>query len=103
MKKILIRAVWRFVILLYATILPVQALGQMLATIPRTTQFQAGEIIIKVRDELSAISERMKTRSINTGSRNLDVLNQQFGVKEVSSVFQLKTDLLRNFRSTKIL
>lgn len=49
-------------------------------------KFRANEIIVKIRDTLPAVSTGMRSLR-NTGSRNLDRLNEQFGVVSVESVF----------------
>ncbi len=56
--------------------------------------FRAGEIIIKIRDELSSLSRGMTMNIMKTGSRNLDLLNQQFGVTKVEQVFRSRTGRL---------
>jgi len=53
--------------------------------------FRAGEIIVKIRDELPSLSRGMKTNSMSTESRNLNMLNQQFGVTKVESVFRSRS------------
>jgi thermitase len=53
--------------------------------------FQVGEIIVKIRDELPSVSRDMTANIMNTGSRNLNMLNQQFGVTKVEPVFKSRT------------
>lgn len=71
--------------------LPVMAGGQTVGRVLQRPRFREGEVIIKVRNELSALSRSMRANATNTGSRNLDLLNQQFGVKNVMPVFAAKT------------
>ena len=52
--------------------------------------FRAGEIIVKIRDRLAPVSRAMERNTQDTGSRNLDLLNQQFGVTKVAPVFQAR-------------
>ncbi|PIE32758.1 alkaline serine protease [candidate division KSB3 bacterium] len=54
------------------------------------SDFRPGEIIVKIHDSLPSVSRSFLANAKNTGSRNLDVLNQQFGVKSVERVFQNK-------------
>ena len=56
--------------------------------------FRANELIIKIRDELPSISRSMAENSMNTGSRNLNALNEQFGVTNVEQVFRSRTGRL---------
>ncbi|MCP4397397.1 MAG: S8 family serine peptidase [bacterium] len=51
------------------------------------SNFRPGELIVKVRDELPSLARAMSRNAQNTGSRNLDVLNRQFGVTTVEAVF----------------
>lgn len=53
-------------------------------------RFRPGELIVKLRDELPEISRGM-SKIRNTGSRNLDRLNEQFGVTNIEPVFQSKS------------
>ncbi len=50
--------------------------------------FRPNEIIVKIRDELPSLSKGMRINSVNTESRNLNVLNEQFGVTGVEQVFR---------------
>jgi thermitase len=60
---------------------------QVPAQVNGRPEFRAGEIIVKIRDELPSVSRGMMD-IMNTGSRNLDQLNQQFGVSKVEQVFR---------------
>ena len=51
------------------------------------SDFRPGELIVKVRDELPSVARSMTRNAQDTGSRNLDVLNAQFGVSVVEPVF----------------
>ena len=55
------------------------------------SSYRAGEIIIKIRDELPSLSRSMAINSSNTGSQNLNSLNAQFGVSNVERVFQAQS------------
>lgn len=50
-------------------------------------RFRPGEVIVKVRNEMSTLSRGLPTIK-NTGSRSLDRLNEQFGVTSVEPVFR---------------
>ncbi len=52
------------------------------------TQFRPGELIIKIRDELPSLSRGLMSNTTKTGSRNLNLLNEQFGVKSAEQVFR---------------
>ncbi len=91
MRKRFFWGAWWCVLGFVMAVAPVSVVGQTLRTTTRATQFRAGEVVIKVRNELSAISRSMRSNATNTGSRNLDLLNQQFGVKAVTPVFESKT------------
>ncbi len=56
--------------------------------------FRPNELIVKIRNELPSISKSMKTTIMNTESRNLNRLNEQFGVTKVEPVFQSKSGRL---------
>lgn len=56
--------------------------------------FRPNEVIVKIRDELPSLSKSMKTNAKTTESRNLNRLNEQFGVTKVEPVFQSKTGRL---------
>lgn len=60
----------------------------------RRPGFRANELIIKIRDELPGVSRSMSENSMNTGSRNLNQLNEQFGVTTVEQVFRSRTGRL---------
>jgi thermitase len=60
-------------------------------TLKNKPSFRAGEIIVKIRDEQSSLSRAMATNTTNTGSRNLNLLNQQFGVTKVEQVFRSRS------------
>ncbi len=91
MKKRVFRSIWGLVLVLLVATMPISSIGQTVRTTRRATQFRAGEVVIKVRDELSAISRNIRSNAAKSGSRNLDVLNQQFGIQSVTPVFQSKT------------
>ncbi len=57
---------------------------------PLSADFRSGEIIVKIHNSLPTLSRSFIASTHNTGSRNLDLLNQQFGVKSVEKVFQNK-------------
>lgn len=67
--------------------------------------FRSGEIIVKIRDELPSVSREMTTNIMNTGSRNLNMLNQQFGVTKVEPVFKSRSgrQLLQDSRFANVL
>lgn len=50
--------------------------------------FRSNEIIVKIRDELPSLSRGMTTNAKTTESRNLNLLNEQFGVTKVDQVFR---------------
>lgn len=50
--------------------------------------FRKGELIVKIHNQLPSVSRGMTVNSTNTGSRNLNALNEQFGVSKVEQVFQ---------------
>lgn len=70
--------------------------GQKLKSSQHTSRpaFRANEIIVKIRDELPSISRSMSVNTMDTGSRNLNLLNQQFGVTNVEPVFRSRTGRL---------
>jgi thermitase len=67
--------------------------------------FRAGEIIVKIRDELPSVSRGMTMNIMDTGSRNLNMLNQQFGVTKVEPVFKSRSGrkLLQDSRLSNVL
>ena len=70
---------------------PIRSGGTLGSELRRTggssTNFRPGELIVKVRDEFLSVSRAMTQNAQNTGSRSLDALNQQFGVTNVTTVF----------------
>lgn len=70
--------------------------GQIVKSSQQTSRpnFRPNEIIIKIQDELPSLSRSMSVNIMDTGSRNLDVLNQQFGVTNVEPVFRSRTGRL---------
>ncbi len=69
---------------------------EKLVSTDKTSCFRANERIIKIRDELPGASRSMSENSMNTGSRNLNQLNEQFGVTTVEQVFRSRTDACFN-------
>lgn len=49
--------------------------------------YRPNELIVKIKDELPSLSRALTRNSTNTESRNLNLLNQQFGVTSVEPVF----------------
>ena len=49
--------------------------------------YRANEVIVKIRDNQPSLARSMKLNTLNTGSRNLNLLNAQFGVVNVQPVF----------------
>ena len=52
--------------------------------------YRPGEVIIKIRDDLPSLSRALTANSTSTESRNLNALNQQFGVTMAQPVFNSK-------------
>ena len=57
-------------------------------------RFRTNEVIVKIRDELSSVSRGMTINAQNTGSTNLNSLNEQFGVTSVEPVFHSRSGRL---------
>lgn len=49
--------------------------------------YRSGELIVKIRNELPSVTRSLLSNSRSLESRNLDALNQQFGVTGVQPVF----------------
>lgn len=49
--------------------------------------YRSGELIVKIRNELPSVTRSLLSNSRSLESRNLDALNQQFGVTSVQPVF----------------
>lgn len=88
-KKVTRLVIIGFVVLILAG-RAVQAQVSRFDPAQRRRSFRAGELIVKIRDELPAVSQKMTMNIMDTGSRNLNALNQQFGVTDVEPVFGSK-------------
>lgn len=89
--KSLQKFVWIGIVWLMSIAVPADhCLGQARVLSPLTDRpgFRTGQIIIKIRDNQASLSRAMKSNTADTGSRNLNLLNQQFGVTRVDPVFQ---------------
>ncbi len=49
--------------------------------------YRPGELIVKIRNELPSVTRSLLSNSRSMESRNLDALNQQFGVTNIQPVF----------------
>lgn len=86
MKKITSAMIW----LMLMVVSGQQCLGQKVISGQQGPRpgFRPNEIIVKIRNELPSLSRGMRINSTNTESRNLNLLNEQFGVTKVEQVFQ---------------
>ena len=82
--------------MLFLWILGLSSFAQVVSSSHQISRpsFRPNELIIKIRDELPSLSRSMAVNTMDTGSRNLNLLNQQFGVTNVEQVFRSRTGRL---------